>query len=78
MQSFRPLSPEERAIIREDRLRLVEAKEGETVSALAARSGTGWSAAMVAVANGLSTSDRLRPGQLVKVALSEPYTAPAR
>ncbi|MGH7335520.1 MAG: M48 family metalloprotease, partial [Candidatus Rokuibacteriota bacterium] len=78
MQSFRPLTQPERLSIREDRLRLVEAGEGETVSALTARSGTRWSATMVAVANGLALSDRLRQGQLVKVALSEPYTAPAR
>ena len=78
MQSFRPLTREERGSIREDRLRLVEAKEGETVSALTARSGTRWSAAMVAVVNGLAPSDRLRRGQLVKVARSEPYTAPGR
>jgi predicted Zn-dependent protease len=78
MRSFRPLTQQERGSIREDRLRLVEAREGENVSALAARSGTRWSAAMVAVANGLAPDDRLRRGQLVKVARSEPYTAPAR
>jgi predicted Zn-dependent protease len=78
IQSFGPLSEGDRVGIREDRLRLVEAREGETVDALTARSGTGWSAAMVAVANGLAPSARLVRGQLVKVALSEPYTAPAR
>jgi predicted Zn-dependent protease len=78
MQSFRPLTREERASIREDRLRLVEANEGETVSTLATRSGTRWSPAMVAVVNGLAPTDRLRRGQLAKVALSEPYTAPGR
>ena len=78
MQSFRPLTQEERGSIREDRLRLVEAREGETVSALAARSGTRWSAAMVAVVNGLAPSDRLKRGQLVKVSLSELYTTPGR
>ena len=78
MQSFRPLTRAERGGIREDRLRLVEAKDGEAVSALTARSGTRWSAAMVAVVNGLAPSDRLRRGQLVKVALSEPYAAPPR
>lgn len=78
MQSFRPLSKEERASIREDRLRLVAAEEGETLNALIARSGTRWSADMVGVANGLAPGDRLVRGQLVKVVLSEPYTAPAR
>jgi predicted Zn-dependent protease len=78
VQSFRPLSAVERAGIREDRLRLVEARGGETVSELATRTGTVWTAAMVAVANELTPGARLLPGQLVKVALSERYAAPAR
>jgi predicted Zn-dependent protease len=77
VQSFRPLRPEERAGIQEVRLRLVEARAGETVSALAARAGTTWSAAMVGVANGLAPDARLAAGQLVKVAVAEPYL-PAR
>lgn len=77
MQSFRPLGSAERAGIREVRLRLVEARAGETVSALAARAGTTWSAAMVAIANGLAPDARLAAGQLVKVAVAEPYL-PAR
>jgi predicted Zn-dependent protease len=75
--SFRPLRPEERAAIREIRLRLVEARAGETVGALAARAGTVWSAAMVAIANGLAPDTRLAAGRLVKVAVAEPYL-PAR
>jgi predicted Zn-dependent protease len=77
IQSFRALRPEERAAIREVRLRLVEARAGETLAALAARSGTVWSAAMVAVANGLAPDARLAAGQLVKVPVAEPYL-PAR
>jgi predicted Zn-dependent protease len=71
--SFRPLRPEERATVREVRLRLVEGRAGETVGALAARAGTTWSAAMVAIANGLAPDARLAAGQLLKVAVAEPY-----
>jgi predicted Zn-dependent protease len=78
VQSFRPLTAPERASIRDDRLRLAEARAGETVSALAARTGTVWTPAMVAVANGLAPEARLSPGQLVKVAISERYAAPGR
>jgi predicted Zn-dependent protease len=77
IRSFRALRPEERAAIREVRLRLVEARAGETVATLVARAGTTWSAAMVAIANGLAPDARLAAGQLVKVAVAEPYL-PAR
>ena len=73
VESFRPLSPEERSSIREKRIRLVKAQEGETVKDLAARSGSAWKASQVAVANSLEESDRLRAGQLIKITIEEPY-----
>jgi predicted Zn-dependent protease len=73
VESFRPLSPEERSSIREKRIRLVKAQDGETVKDLAARSGSAWKASQVAVANGLEESDHLRAGQLIKIAVEEPY-----
>ena len=73
VQSFRPLSPEERNAIREKRLRLVKAQAGETVEALAARSKSAWKAGQVAVANDLETSDVLKEGQVIKIAVEEPY-----
>ena len=73
VQSFRPLSPAERSAIREKRLRLVKAHAGETVQALTARSGSAWKAGQVAVANGLQESDTLREGQVMKIAVEEPY-----
>ena len=73
VQSFRPLSPDERSGIREKRLRLVKAQAGETVEALAARSKSAWKAGQVAVANDLETSDVLKEGQVIKIAVEEPY-----
>jgi predicted Zn-dependent protease len=73
VESFRPLSPDERKNIREKRLRLVKAKEGETVKDLTVRSQSAWKANQVAVANNLEESDRLREGQVMKITVEEPY-----
>jgi predicted Zn-dependent protease len=73
VQSFRPLSSDERNGIREKRLRLVKAHAGETVEALTARSHSAWKASQVTVANGLTGSEVLRDGQLIKIAAEEPY-----
>jgi len=73
VESFRPLSPEERKGIREKRLRLVKAQAGETVEALTARSGSAWKASQVIVANGFKGPEALQEGQLIKIAVEEPY-----
>jgi predicted Zn-dependent protease len=73
VQSFRPLSPDERNGIREKRIRLVKAQAGETVEALTARSRSAWKASQVTVANGFKGSEVLKDGQLIKIAVEEPY-----
>ena len=73
VQSFRPLSTDERNSIREKRLRLVKAQAGETIEALTARSHSVWKASQVTVANGFTGSEVLKDGQLVKIAVEEPY-----
>ena len=73
-QSFRPLTQEERNNIREKRLRLVKAQSGETLSGLVARSHSAWKPNQVAVANGLTGSEPLLDGQMIKIAVEEPYT----
>lgn len=73
VESFRPLSPDERKGIREKRIRLVKAQAGETVGALTARTGSAWKASQVIVANGLSGPESLQEGQLIKIAVEEPY-----
>ena len=73
IQSFRPLSPDERNSIREKRLRLVKAHAGETVEALTTRSASAWKANQVAVANELKGSEALQEGQLIKITVEEPY-----
>jgi predicted Zn-dependent protease len=71
--SFRPLSSDERAGMTEKRLRLITARGGETIDALATRAHSAWIADEVAVANGLALAAQLREGQMIKVAVEEPY-----
>ena len=73
VESFRPLSPEERKGIREKRLRLVKAQAGETVEELTARSGSAWKASQVIVANGFKGPEAHQEWQLIKIAVEEPY-----
>jgi predicted Zn-dependent protease len=71
--SFRPLTTVERAGVTEKRLRLVKARRGETIDALARRTRSAWSNEEIAVANGLSVGTALAEGQVIKVAVAEPY-----
>jgi predicted Zn-dependent protease len=72
-RSVRRLSAAEREGIKERRLRVVEARGGETLSALSARSGNAWSLDETSIANGLAREPRLDAGQLVKVVVEVPY-----
>jgi predicted Zn-dependent protease len=72
-QSFRPLTPQERNGILEKRIRLVQARGGETLRSLVNRSNSVWKVEQVAVANGLAATEGLKDGQLIKVVMLEPY-----
>jgi predicted Zn-dependent protease len=72
-QSFRSLTGEERATIRERRLRFVKAREAETLVELSQRTGNVWSSSETAVMNGRSETERLRAGELVKIAVEVPF-----
>ena len=76
--SFHRLTPAERKEVFEDRLRVAEAKAGETLAQLVERTGSRWEAKVVAVANGLEDDATLEAGQLVKITKSEPYTATSK
>jgi len=78
VQSFKPLTAAERASIKENRIRLITAKAGETIGDVAARSGTAWTKEEMAVANGMTVTTALTEGQLVKVAMTEPYESRRR
>lgn len=75
--SFRPLSASERSAITEKRIRLFAARPGETIEALIQRTGSTWNKEELAVANALAVTDVLHEGQVIKVAIAEPYLADA-
>jgi predicted Zn-dependent protease len=72
-QSFRPITSAERERITARRLRLREAEAGESLEAFGRRVGNVWSPEETAVANGLAHGATLSAGQLLKVAITEPY-----
>ena len=77
-KSFRPLTTAERAGIKEKRIRLIKAHSGETLEAFASRTHSAWSKEEIAVTNNLSADQHLTEGQLLKVAIAEPYEAKSR
>jgi predicted Zn-dependent protease len=72
-RSFRPLTAADRASIRVRRLRLATALAGEGLAEFSRRTGNDWDAQRTAIANGVFASARLAKGQLLKIAVLEPY-----
>ncbi|MHC4770063.1 MAG: hypothetical protein ACYTEI_15350, partial [Planctomycetota bacterium] len=72
-QSFRPLTEAERESIPVLRLRLVEARAGESLAQLGLRSGNAWSARETSVMNGIPAGELLDGGRVVKIAVIEPF-----
>ena len=73
-RSFRALRTSERSGIRESRLRVRTAHSGETAADLVKRGGSTWSAAQLAVANGIDLDVALAAGRALKIAIPEPYS----
>ena len=71
--TFRPLKPEDRTRIVENRLRIRPARAGETVADVVARGGSAWTPSLAAVANGVSPDRKLEAGWPVKVSVTERY-----
>ncbi len=72
-RSFRPLTPRERESIDETRLRIVEARDGESLREISLRTGNRWNVQETAVMNDFFADIPLRAAQLVKIAVSERY-----
>ncbi len=66
-----PVVAEDLEGLRLARLRIIEAGAGETLEQLARRSGSAWTAAEIALANGLELEAGLRAGQRLKIAVQE-------
>jgi predicted Zn-dependent protease len=72
--SFRPITAKEKSSVKERRLRVVAAREGESLARLSQRTGNVWPIEATAVVNGLSAGKKLKKGQLVKIAVSQPFS----
>jgi predicted Zn-dependent protease len=72
-RSFRPLPPEALAGVRETHVRVVSARDGETLKQISERTGNTWNLQELAVVNGLYADATLASGDLVKVAVAERY-----
>ena len=73
ISTFHQLSSVELAKIHQQRLRIITARDGESIAALLQRAGSDWDEESCAVANNLQTSVILKKGQLVKVVISEVF-----
>jgi len=72
-QSFRPLTNEERSNILVVKLEVVEGRQGETIAQMAERAETIWSPEVIAVINRKTVTERLEPGEPIKVGIQENY-----
>jgi predicted Zn-dependent protease len=73
VRSLRPLTPEERASIMVDRLRLARAQQGETIAAFSARTKNVYDVHRTAIANDLEVGAKLSAGELLKIGVRGPY-----
>jgi predicted Zn-dependent protease len=72
-ESFHDLSESELREVHENRLRLVEAQVGETLSKIASRSDSQWPPAKMAVANDMTAETKLSGGESIKISKRERY-----
>ncbi len=75
-ESFRPLLAAERSEIKEARLRVVQAQDGERLEQLLGRTDRLWTPEEAAVANAIQPDTRLREDQLIKVPIRQVYSGP--
>ncbi len=72
-RSFREVTDQDRAAIRETRLAIATAEAGEDFAALGKRTSNAWGSYETAVYNGLPPSHRFEGGESVKIAREGPY-----
>lgn len=71
--SFRALTSQERASIMETRMRIVSAGSNESLARLSERTRNVWDLKMTSVVNGIQPDRPLKEGQLIKIAVSQPF-----
>jgi predicted Zn-dependent protease len=74
--SFHDLTSAERTSIKVTRLRVIPAREGESLADVSRRTDNQWDVKTTAVVNGIDAQAPLRTGQLIKVAQTEAYASP--
>ena len=77
-RSFRELSDEDRAAIRETRVAIARAEAGEDIAALTTRTSNKWSAYETALYNGMSPGQRFEGGESVKIARESAFVPPPK
>lgn len=73
MRSFRPLTESEKKSVQAIRLRVVEAKEGESLKEFGKRTKNEWTVHETAVRNGVFADVVMPQGSKLKIAIAEPY-----
>ncbi len=71
--TFRTTTKADLQQVYENRVRLVTARKGETLSAIAKRAQSQWSVEQVAAANAMSVDEKPGEGAAIKVSKREPY-----
>ncbi len=71
--SLRTLTQAERTSIKQNFVKVVKAKKGETIEQLSRRTGNKLLVELTAVANDHKLSDKLSEGELIKIVLDKPY-----
>ncbi|MBW2315871.1 MAG: M48 family metalloprotease [Deltaproteobacteria bacterium] len=77
-RGFRAITEEELAQVDDLRLRVVEARAGETLAQLSDRTGNAWELNETAVANRIHLDERFDEGELVKITVRQPYVPEGR
>lgn len=72
-QSIRPLTSKEKETIVVHRLRIREAREGESLESFNKRTGNLWDVNVTAIMNNIDADEVLTKGQLLKIVLAEKY-----
>jgi predicted Zn-dependent protease len=72
--SLRPMTAKEKSTIKERRLRVVSAREGDSLARLSQRTGNVWPVEATAVINVIDKDNPLNEGQLIKIAVSQPFS----
>jgi predicted Zn-dependent protease len=76
VESFHDLTPAERTSIKVTRLRIAQARPGETLTDVSRRMDNQWDVKTTAVMNAIAENAPLRPGQRIKVAQTQAYVSP--